>query len=172
MRCSSLWRIPPGGSCCSGWRPVQAPRRAFRCSSALTRQAVVKHLGTLADAGMVAKERHGREVRYRLEGAPAGRGHGVAHSPFGGMGAAPPSPQAVRRAAAMSEPGLEIKHSVLIRAPREKVWAALTTAEGFDGWWGTRGSEIDLRPGWQVVTLRWQAIGGPRRSKTTTGMAS
>jgi DNA-binding transcriptional ArsR family regulator len=36
----------------------------------LTRQAVVKHLGTLADAGMVAKERHGREVRYRLEGAP------------------------------------------------------------------------------------------------------
>jgi DNA-binding transcriptional ArsR family regulator len=36
----------------------------------LTRQAVVKHLGTLAEAGMVAKERHGREVRYRLEGAP------------------------------------------------------------------------------------------------------
>jgi DNA-binding transcriptional ArsR family regulator len=38
----------------------------------LTRQAVVKHLGTLADAGMVAKERHGREVHYRLEGAPLG----------------------------------------------------------------------------------------------------
>jgi len=36
----------------------------------MTRQAVVKHLGTLADAGMVAKERHGREVRYRLESAP------------------------------------------------------------------------------------------------------
>jgi DNA-binding transcriptional ArsR family regulator len=36
----------------------------------VTRQAVVKHLGTLADAGMVAKERHGREVRYSLEGAP------------------------------------------------------------------------------------------------------
>ena len=36
----------------------------------LTRQAVVKHLGALADAGMVAKERHGREVRYRLESAP------------------------------------------------------------------------------------------------------
>src|ERR1700694_2601333 len=35
----------------------------------LTRQAVVKHLGTLADAGMVAKERHGREVRYSLESA-------------------------------------------------------------------------------------------------------
>ena len=36
----------------------------------LTRQAVVKHLGTLEGAGMVAKERHGREVRYRLETAP------------------------------------------------------------------------------------------------------
>ncbi len=38
----------------------------------LTRQAVVKHLGTLEGAGMVAKERHGREVHYRLEGAPLG----------------------------------------------------------------------------------------------------
>jgi DNA-binding transcriptional ArsR family regulator len=36
----------------------------------LTRQAVVKHLGALAEAGMVAKERHGREVLYRLESAP------------------------------------------------------------------------------------------------------
>jgi DNA-binding transcriptional ArsR family regulator len=38
----------------------------------ITRQAVVKHLGLLAHAGMVAKERHGREVRYHLEGAPLG----------------------------------------------------------------------------------------------------
>jgi DNA-binding transcriptional ArsR family regulator len=36
----------------------------------VTRQALVKHLGALADAGMVAKERHGREVRYRMESAP------------------------------------------------------------------------------------------------------
>lgn len=36
----------------------------------LTRQAVVKHLGMLAHAGMVAKERHGREVRYNLESEP------------------------------------------------------------------------------------------------------
>jgi DNA-binding transcriptional ArsR family regulator len=36
----------------------------------MTRQAVVKHLGALADAGMVAKERHGREVRYSMESAP------------------------------------------------------------------------------------------------------
>jgi len=38
----------------------------------VTRQAVVKHLGALRHAGMVAKERHGREVRYRLESAPLG----------------------------------------------------------------------------------------------------
>src|SRR5207245_3921188 len=38
----------------------------------LTRQAVAKHLGTLTDAGMVAKPRHGREVRYQLETAPLG----------------------------------------------------------------------------------------------------
>lgn len=36
----------------------------------MTRQAVVKHLGALADAGMVAKERHGREVHYSMEAAP------------------------------------------------------------------------------------------------------
>jgi DNA-binding transcriptional ArsR family regulator len=36
----------------------------------VTRQALVKHLGALENAGMVAKERHGREVNYRLESAP------------------------------------------------------------------------------------------------------
>ena len=38
----------------------------------VTRQAVVKHLGALADARMITKERHGREVRYRLESKPLG----------------------------------------------------------------------------------------------------
>ncbi len=38
----------------------------------VTRQALVKHLGALEVAGMVAKERHGREVRYRLQSAPLG----------------------------------------------------------------------------------------------------
>jgi DNA-binding transcriptional ArsR family regulator len=36
----------------------------------MTRQAVVKHLGALAGAGMVAKARHGREVRYSMDSAP------------------------------------------------------------------------------------------------------
>jgi DNA-binding transcriptional ArsR family regulator len=38
----------------------------------VTRQALVKHLGALENAGMVAKERHGREVQYHLESAPLG----------------------------------------------------------------------------------------------------
>ena len=58
----------------------------------------------------------------------------------------------------MSEPAPEIRHSVFIRAPRAKVWAALTTAQALDAWWGTRGSEIDLRPGGKL-TLRWRAWG-------------
>lgn len=32
----------------------------------ITRQAVAKHLATLADAGLVESERLGRETRYRL----------------------------------------------------------------------------------------------------------
>jgi DNA-binding transcriptional ArsR family regulator len=32
----------------------------------MTRQAVSKHLATLAEAGLVEKERLGRETRYRL----------------------------------------------------------------------------------------------------------
>lgn len=36
----------------------------------VTRQAVVKHLQALAEAGLVAGERHGREQRYRLTPEP------------------------------------------------------------------------------------------------------
>jgi DNA-binding transcriptional ArsR family regulator len=32
----------------------------------VSRQAVVKHLGVLADAGLVVRGRHGREVRYAV----------------------------------------------------------------------------------------------------------
>jgi DNA-binding transcriptional ArsR family regulator len=37
----------------------------------MTRQAVSKHLATLADAGLVESERQGRETRYRLTEAGA-----------------------------------------------------------------------------------------------------
>jgi DNA-binding transcriptional ArsR family regulator len=36
----------------------------------ISRQAVLKHLGALADAGLLDRERSGREVRYRLTPAP------------------------------------------------------------------------------------------------------
>ena len=36
----------------------------------VSRQAVVKHLQALADAGLVAAERHGREQRYRVTPGP------------------------------------------------------------------------------------------------------
>ena len=36
----------------------------------MTRQAVSKHLATLADAGLVAAERRGRETRYSLTPEP------------------------------------------------------------------------------------------------------
>lgn len=36
----------------------------------ISRQAVVKHLGVLGDAGLVTAERHGREVRYRAKTEP------------------------------------------------------------------------------------------------------
>ena len=46
-------------------RPATATELATRLP--VTRQAVVKHLGVLEDARLVAKERDGREVRYRLD---------------------------------------------------------------------------------------------------------
>lgn len=36
----------------------------------ISRQAVVKHMAALADAGLVARERSGREVRYRMTPQP------------------------------------------------------------------------------------------------------
>lgn len=36
----------------------------------VTRQAVTKHLGALADAGLIAGARSGRETRYRLTPGP------------------------------------------------------------------------------------------------------
>lgn len=36
----------------------------------ISRQAIVKHLASLADAGLVSAERQGRQVRYRLTPGP------------------------------------------------------------------------------------------------------
>jgi DNA-binding transcriptional ArsR family regulator len=37
---------------------------------AISRQAIVKHLSTLAEVGLVESARHGREVRYALRSGP------------------------------------------------------------------------------------------------------
>ena len=36
----------------------------------ISRQAVLKHLGALTDAGLLDRQRSGREVRYRVTPAP------------------------------------------------------------------------------------------------------
>ena len=43
-----------------------------------------------------------------------------------------------------------IEHKVLIKAQRENVFDAMTTAEGLDGWF-TQGSEVDRRPGGKIL---------------------
>jgi len=48
-------------------RPATATELAERLP--ISRQAIAKHLDVLDDARLLAKERHGREVRYRLEAA-------------------------------------------------------------------------------------------------------
>lgn len=48
-----------------------------------------------------------------------------------------------------------IERVVELRQPREKVWAALTTAEGLGAWFGDRAT-VDLRPG-GAVTMAWDS---------------
>ena len=47
-----------------------ATATALAAELPVTRQAVAKHLGALESASLVARERSGREVRYRLTPAP------------------------------------------------------------------------------------------------------
>jgi uncharacterized protein YndB with AHSA1/START domain len=62
-----------------------------------------------------------------------------------------------------------IERVVVLRHPIEQVWAALTTAEGLSGLFGSP-AEIDLRPGGRVF-FRWR--GPPRCGRLTqTGRSS
>jgi uncharacterized protein YndB with AHSA1/START domain len=54
----------------------------------------------------------------------------------------------------------DICAATLVRAPRERVYDALTRAEELDAWF-TTGAEIDLRPGEEMV-WRW-VDWGPNR---------
>jgi DNA-binding transcriptional ArsR family regulator len=51
---------------------AEHPATATELATALpiTRQAVAKHLGSLSEAGLLARERSGRDVRYRVTPAP------------------------------------------------------------------------------------------------------
>lgn len=49
----------------------------------------------------------------------------------------------------------EVRRELEIRAPRERVWAALTTPDELVHWFPTRHAEIDLRPGGDAV-LEWE----------------
>jgi len=57
-------------------------------------------------------------------------------------------------------PPPEIRMATLVRAPRERVYDALTRAEELDAWF-TTGAEVDPRPGGEVVWRR--ADWGPDR---------
>ncbi|XRQ06187.1 SRPBCC domain-containing protein [Actinomadura welshii] len=65
-----------------------------------------------------------------------------------------------------------IERVIELRHPPEKVWAALTTADGLGGWLGTRAEIDELRPGgrarvhWgrdEEDTLLFQVVEPPRR---------
>ncbi|HEY1343894.1 MAG TPA: SRPBCC domain-containing protein [Streptosporangiaceae bacterium] len=56
-----------------------------------------------------------------------------------------------------------IERTVELAHPPEKVWAALTTAEGLAGWFGNRAA-IDLRPG-GAAEMSWSAEGFTARMR-------
>ncbi|SRR5579875_442767 len=72
-----------------------------------------------------------------------------------------------------------IERTVELAHPPERVWQALTTAEGLGGWFGS-SAEIDLRPGGTAVVewkdenftahLQIQVVEPPRRFAWTWGI--
>jgi uncharacterized protein YndB with AHSA1/START domain len=49
----------------------------------------------------------------------------------------------------------EVRRELVIRAPRERVWTALTRPEELLRWFPTQRAEIDLRPGGSVL-FEWE----------------
>ena len=52
---------------------------------------------------------------------------------------------------------MEIRHETFVRAPREEIYDALTTASGLDAWF-TTGAEVEPRAG-GVMHWRWRDWG-------------
>ena len=62
---------------------------------------------------------------------------------------------------------VEIRQNTLFRAKPEKVYDVLTTGEGLDAWF-TVGSEVDARPGGNIV-FRWKNWGPDKYTHDTPG---
>jgi len=61
----------------------------------------------------------------------------------------------------------EVRFDTIVRADREKVYDAIATAEGLDGWF-TTGTELDPKPGGALI-LRWQDWGVEKFTGEITG---
>jgi uncharacterized protein YndB with AHSA1/START domain len=59
-----------------------------------------------------------------------------------------------------------IVHGVVIRADRAKVFDAMTTAEGLDGWF-TKGAYVDRKPG-GIILFKWVDWGPDEVNSETT----
>ena len=53
-----------------------------------------------------------------------------------------------------------IERELILPAPRERVWTALTRPDQLSAWFGTQAT-IDLRPGGEV-SIAWDGSTGPR----------
>lgn len=60
---------------------------------------------------------------------------------------------AVKRGIILEQFDTPILNKVLIRATRERVYDAMTTSEGLDGWF-TEGTIVDRKSGGEM-TLKW-----------------
>ena len=55
----------------------------------------------------------------------------------------------------------QIEREIVIAAPPERVWAAITEAKHLGAWFADSGAEVDLRPGGAMI-LRWRDHGESR----------
>jgi DNA-binding transcriptional ArsR family regulator/uncharacterized protein YndB with AHSA1/START domain len=130
----------------------------------VSRFAVMKHLRVLEDAGLVIARRNGRERFNHLNGVPLREAYERFMRPHADRSAA--ALLALRRhveerpeedqMSTSTVPGVraeQIAQETRIRAPRGRVWHALT--EGIDGWWEHRAGDgpstvtLDARVGGQ-----------------------
>jgi uncharacterized protein YndB with AHSA1/START domain len=55
----------------------------------------------------------------------------------------------------------QIEREIIINAPVDRVWAALTEPQHLGTWFGDSGAEVDLRPG-GTLTITWKEYGTAR----------